>query len=146
MNISTKGLKLIQEFEGCKLTAYTCPAGVLTIGYGHTGKDVTEGLTISQEEADALLYDDLVRFEDGVNRLVAELDISQGMYDALVSFAYNLGLNALSNSTLLKKLKQGLVFETADEFMRWNKVNGKESAGLTRRRAAERELFLTEDD
>lgn len=145
MNIGPKGIELIKEFEGCKLTAYKCPAGVLTIGYGHTGKDVTEGLTITQEEATELLYDDLVRFEDGVNRLIAELDITQGMFDSLVSFAYNLGLGALAQSTLLKKLKQGLVFETADEFARWNKVNGVESSGLTRRRKAEAELFLLED-
>ncbi len=145
MNIGPKGIELIKEFEGCVLTAYKCQAGVLTIGYGHTGKDVTENLTISQEDANELLYDDLFVFETGVNKLTAELDITQGMFDALVSFAYNLGLHSLAQSTLLKLLKQNKVLEASNEFCRWNKVNGKESAGLSRRRAAEAELFLTED-
>ncbi len=145
MRIGQKGIELIKQFEGCKLTSYLCPAGVWTIGYGHTGKDVTDGLSITQEEADALLYDDLYQFEAGVSRLVSELDITQGMFDALVSFAFNLGLGALAKSTLLKKLKQGAIFDTADEFAKWNKVNGKESAGLIRRREAEIELFLSED-
>lgn len=143
MLISRNGIELIKRFEGCKLTAYKCPAGKLTIGYGHTGDDVTEGLTISQEDANDLLFDDVLCFENGVNNLVKGLDLSQGMFDALVSFAYNAGLDNLKKSTLLKLLKDGKVLEASEEFVKWNKSNGKVLDGLTKRRAAEADLFLS---
>lgn len=143
MLISRNGIELIKRFEGCKLTAYKCPAGVLTIGYGHTGDDVTEGLTISQEDANDLLFDDVLCFENGVNNLVEGLDLSQGMFDALVCFAYNVGLTNLKKSTLLKLLKEGKVLEASEEFIKWNKSNGKVLDGLTKRRAAEADLFLS---
>ena len=143
MLISRNGIELIKRFEGCKLTAYKCPAGVLTIGYGHTGDDVTEGLTISQEDANDLLFDDVLCFENGVNNLVEGLDLSQGMFDALVCFAYNVGLTNLKKSTLLKLLKDGKVLEVSEEFVKWNKSNGKVLDGLTKRRAAEADLFLS---
>lgn len=143
MLISRNGIELIKRFEGCKLTAYKCPAGVLTIGYGHTGDDVTEGLTISQEDANDLLFDDVLCFENGVNNLVKGLDLSQGMFDALVCFAYNVGLTNLKKSTLLKLLKDGKVLEASEEFVKWNKSNGKVLDGLTKRRAAEADLFLS---
>lgn len=143
MLISRNGIELIKRFEGCKLTAYRCPAGKLTIGYGHTGDDVTEGLTISQEDANDLLFDDVLCFENGVNNLVKGLDLSQGMFDALVCFAYNVGLDNLKKSTLLKLLKDGKVLEASEEFVKWNKSNGKVLDGLTKRRAAEADLFLS---
>lgn len=143
MLISRNGIELIKRFEGCKLTAYRCPAGKLTIGYGHTGDDVTEGLTISQEDANDLLFDDVLCFENGVNNLVEGLDLSQGMFDALVCFAYNVGLTNLKKSTLLKLLKEGKVLEASEEFVKWNKSNGKVLDGLTKRRAAEADLFLS---
>lgn len=143
MLISRNGIELIKRFEGCKLTAYKCPAGKLTIGYGHTGDDVTEGLTISQEDANDLLFDDVLCFENGVNNLVEGLDLSQGMFDALVCFAYNVGLTNLKKSTLLKLLKDGKVLEASEEFVKWNKSNGKVLDGLTKRRAAEADLFLS---
>lgn len=143
MLISRNGIELIKRFEGCKLTAYKCPAGKLTIGYGHTGDDVTEGLTISQEDANDLLFDDVLCFENGVNNLVEGLDLSQGMFDALVCFAYNVGLDNLKKSTLLKLLKDGKVLEASEEFTKWNKSNGKVLDGLTKRRAAEADLFLS---
>lgn len=143
MLISRNGIELIKRFEGCKLTAYRCPAGKLTIGYGHTGDDVTEGLTISQEDANDLLFDDVLCFENGVNNLVKGLDLSQGMFDALVCFAYNVGLDNLKKSTLLKLLKGGKVLEASEEFVKWNKSNGKVLDGLTKRRAAEADLFLS---
>lgn len=143
MRISEAGVDLIKSFEGCKLESYKCPAGIWTIGYGHTGPSVTSGLSIDEQEAESLLYDDLVKFEDGVNKLTCELDITQGMFDALVCFAYNVGLDALARSTLLKLLKQNKVLEASEQFKRWNKANGKELAGLTRRRNAEAELFLS---
>lgn len=143
MLISRNGIELIKRFEGCKLTAYKCPAGKLTVGYGHTGDDVTEGLTISQEDANDLLFDDVLCFENGVNNLVKGLDLSQGMFDALVCFAYNVGLDNLKKSTLLKLLKDGKVLEASEEFVKWNKSNGKVLDGLTKRRAAEADLFLS---
>lgn len=143
MRISEAGVELIKSFEGCKLEAYKCPAGIWTIGYGHTGPGVTSGLSIDEQEAESLLYDDLVKFEDGVNKLTCELDITQGMFDALVCFAYNVGLDALARSTLLKLLKQNKVLEASEQFKVWNKAGGKELAGLTRRRNAEAELFLS---
>lgn len=143
MLISRNGIELIKHFEGCKLTAYRCPSGKLTIGYGHTGDDVTEGLTISQEDANDLLFDDVLCFENGVNNLVKGLDLSQGMFDALVCFAYNVGLDNLKKSTLLKLLKDGKLLEASEEFVKWNKSNGKVLDGLTKRRAAEADLFLS---
>lgn len=143
MRISEAGVDLIKAFEGCKLEAYKCPAGIWTIGYGHTGSNVTSDLSIDEQEAESLLYDDLVKFEDGVNKLTQELDITQGMFDALVCFAYNVGLDALARSTLLKLLKQNKVLEASEQFKVWNKAGGQELAGLTRRRNAEAELFLS---
>ena len=140
MRISSKGLELIKHFEGCKLKAYRCSAGVLTIGYGHTGEDVKEGMTIDQAKADALLYDDVIRFERGVNQLL--FNIKQCQFDALVSFAFNLGLGNLKSSTLLKKILANDYDAAADQFLRWNKAGGKVLAGLTKRREAERALFL----
>jgi lysozyme len=142
MRINEEGLKLLKKFEGCKLKTYRCVAGVLTIGYGHTGKDVTEGMTITKKEAEDLLVKDLERFEAGVKDLV-KVSISENQFSALVSFAYNIGLNALSGSTLMKKLNAGDIMGAANQFERWNKAGGKEVQGLTNRRLAERDLFLT---
>lgn len=142
MRINEEGLKLLKKFEGCKLKTYRCVAGILTIGYGHTGKDVTEGKVITQQEAEDLLRKDLERFEAGVEDLL-KVKVSENQFSALVSFAFNIGLNALSGSTLLKKLNAGDVTGAADQFLRWNRAGGKEVQGLTNRRHAERELFLT---
>jgi lysozyme len=144
MRTSTTGQRLIAEFEGCKLTAYKCPAGIWTIGIGHTtaaGKPVVKsGMRITQAEADEILARDLVRFEDAVGRLV-RVPVTQNQFDALVSFAFNLGEGNLATSTLLKKLNAGDYAGAADQFARWNKAKGKVLAGLTRRRAAEADLF-----
>ena len=141
MKISAKGLALIKEFEGCELTAYICPAGVLTIGIGSTGPHVYEGMTITQAEADALLLKDLVRFEKAVNGLV-KVPLSQGAYDALVSFTFNCGEGAFADSTLLRELNAGKEpnFTAKSQLPRW--TNGG-LAGLVRRRAAEVELFCS---
>lgn len=141
MNISANGVKLIQQFEGLRLKAYQDAVGVWTIGYGHTGPDVTPGLVISQAQADALLARDLSRFEAGVTRL-ALVPLNQNQFDALVSFSYNLGLGSLQNSTLLRLLNQRDYAGAAAQFPRWNKAGGKVLPGLTRRRAAEQALFL----
>lgn len=141
--ISEKGLKLIRDFEGCKLRAYRCPAGVWTIGYGSTGAHVYEGLTITQEQAERLLLEDLERFEDAVNDLV-KVPLTQSAYDALVSFAFNCGIGALETSTLLKMFNDGEYKAAADQLLRWDKAGGKALPGLTRRRQAERDLWLSE--
>lgn len=145
MNLSSRGLSLIKEFEGLSLTAYKCPAGIWTIGYGSTGDRVYPGMQIDKSYAERMLLEDLLRFEKGVESLV-RVPLSQGAYDALVSFSFNLGVGALSRSTLLKKLNSGDYSGAADEFLRWNKAGGRVLKGLVRRRKAERNLFLTEGE
>nr|WP_269841900.1 lysozyme [Enterobacter asburiae] len=146
MQTSDKGIALIKKFEGCKLTAYQDSVGVCTIGYGWTqpvdGKPIRVGMTIKQETAERLLKTGLVSYESDVSRLV-KVGLTQGQFDALVSFTYNLGARALSTSTLLRKLNAGDYAGSADEFLRWNKAGGKVLNGLTRRREAERALFLS---
>jgi lysozyme len=141
MQVSEKGLDLIRSSEGLRLTAYLCPAGKLTIGYGHTGPDVKAGMTITKDQANQLLIQDTKKFADAVNEMVT-VPITQNMFDALVSFTYNLGPQNLRDSTLLKKLNAGDKQGAADEFLKWNKSNGKVLDGLTARRESERELFL----
>ena len=141
MKISEAGLDLIKSHEGFRSDAYLCPAGVWTIGYGHTG-DVEEGQSVTEEEAEELLLQDVAFAEDAVNSLV-EVELSQQMFDALVCFVYNVGVGAFEQSTLLRLLNQGQKEEAAEQFLRWNKAGGKELAGLTRRREAERDLFLS---
>lgn len=146
MQTSDKGIALIKQFEGCKLTAYQDSVGVWTIGYGWTqpvdGKPIRAGMTIKQETAERLLKTGLVRYESDVSRLV-KVNLTQGQFDALVSFTYNLGARSLSTSTLLRKINAGDYTGAADEFLRWNKAGGKVLNGLTRRREAERALFLS---
>lgn len=141
MRTSQKGINLIKQFEGCSLQAYKCPAGKWTIGYGHT-KGVKQGQKITQAKAEELLKSDLINYEKGVTKAV-KVPINQNQYDALVSFSYNVGLAALRTSTLLKKLNKKDYTGAANEFMRWNKANGKVLNGLTKRRAAEQKLFKT---
>ena len=147
MRISDRGISFIKQFEGLRLTAYKDAVGVLTIGYGWTqpvdGKPIRPGMTIKEEAAERLLRSGLVSYESDVSKLV-KVKLTQGQFDALVSFAYNLGARALSTSTLLQKLNAGDYAGAADEFPRWNKAGGKELPGLTQRREAERALFLSD--
>ena len=140
MKISDKGLNLIKEFEGCRLTSYVCPAGVLTIGYGSTGSHVKSGMTITKEEAENLLRKDVSRFETAVNDLV-KVSLNQGQFDALVSFAFNLGSGALAESTLLRLLNNSDYEGAAAQFDRWVKAGAVTLEGLVRRRNAEEALF-----
>jgi len=140
MKTSKKGIELIKKFEGMRLAAYYCPAHKLTIGYGHTGKDVHDGMKITAEEAELLLKKDCERFEKGVNEMV-HVSLEQHQFDALVSFTYNLGLGNLKASTLLKKINIGDNAGALTEFPKWNKANGRVLEGLVRRREAEQELF-----
>ena len=146
MQTSDKGIALIKQFEGCRLTAYQDSVGVWTIGYGWTqpvdGKPIRAGMTIKQETAERLLKTGLVSYESDVSRLV-KVSLTQGQFDALVSLTYNLGCRSVSTSTLLRKLNAGDYAGAADEFLRWNKAGGKVLNGLTRRREAERALFLS---
>ena len=144
MKISDAGIALIKSFEGLRLEAYPDPAtggDPWTIGYGHTG-EVTPGMVITEAEAEQLLRQDIVQFEMCVNRLL-QVPVTQGQFDALVSFAFNLGCANLRKSTLMRKLNSGDAGGAAAEFAVWNRAAGRIMAGLSRRRAAERDLFLT---
>ena len=143
MNISKNGINLLKHFEGSKLTAYKCAAGVWTIGVGHTGPEVKEGMKISEIEAEEYLKQDLQKFERAVTERV-KVYLNQNQFDALVCFVFNVGIGAFYNSTLLNLLNNNAEKHiVASEFQRWNKVDGKAIEGLTRRRKAESELFLT---
>ena len=146
MKTSDKGVALIKQFEGFRSKPYLCPAGVPTIGYGSTyypdGKKVTlRDNPVTEADATAMLRSMLVRYENGVDRYV-QVPITQGQFDALVSFAYNVGLSALKGSTLLRLVNERNFVGAAAQFSRWNRAGGKVLPGLTRRREAERKLFV----
>lgn len=143
MRVSQKGIDLIKRFEGLRLTAYKCSAGVDTIGYGHTGPDVKPGLKITEEEAEKLLWNDTESAQQTVSSFV-NIKLNQNEYDALVSFTFNVGPTAFVNSTLLKLLNHGADRKVvAGEFGRWVKAGGDEAVpGLVRRREEEKKLFL----
>ena len=144
MQTNQAGLDLIKSFEGCKLQAYRDVVGVLTIGYGHTGSGVQDGLSWTQQQADAALASDLHKFEVGVSNL-AKVELTSNQFSALVCFAYNCGLGNLGSSTLLKCVNASDTQGAAAQFMRWNKAGGNVVSGLTRRRQAESTLFLKSD-
>lgn len=139
MKLNLAGFELIKSFEGLRLEAYQCQAGKWTIGYGHTG-DVKKGDRITEHQADAILDVDLDRFERGVSTYV-KVPVNENQFSALVSLAFNIGLPAFAESTLLRRLNAGLPLQAAKEFDKWVYVAGKPNKGLARRRAAERELF-----
>lgn len=141
--INEAGLALIRTFEGLSLKPYRCPAGRWTIGYGHT-ETTRPGQRISLEHAEALLRSDLVTFERGVATLV-NVPLNDNQFAALVCFAFNVGLSALSRSTLLKKLSTGRYDSVPTELLRWCRVGGIELPGLLRRRHAEAALWDTVD-
>jgi lysozyme len=153
MRLSQKGLGLVKSFEGCLqpvgggiFVPYICPAGVLTIGWGHTndgGRPFDKSASWSQAECDKALADDMVRYERAVERLV-KVSLTQGQFDALVSFCYNCGEGNLGKSTLLRCVNARDFEGAARQFAAWNKGGGKVLRGLTRRRAAEAELFRSD--
>jgi len=143
MRTSPKGVALIKQLEGLRLTAYPDPgtgAEPWTIGYGAT-RGVIKNMTITAEQAERMLQNDIARFEPQLDALV-KVPLKQGQWDALMSFTYNLGVANLESSTLLSSLNAGNYAAAGDQFARWNKANGKVMAGLTARRAAERAMFL----
>ena len=143
MKISVEGLALIKKFEGLELNAYQCAAGVWTIGYGHT-KGAFEGQTIQKAEADEMLVLEMEEYEKAVNDAVT-ISIDQCMFDALVSWTYNLGPSNLNASTMLKVLNSGDYDGVPEQIKRWNKAGGKVLEGLIRRREAEALLFEGKD-
>jgi len=161
MQTSETGNQLIKAFEGCESTPYLCPAKLWTVGYGHVLYPEQARLKVDQrapyplkpehnrvwdaDEINALLEADLSRFEAGVSRLCPASDDSQSQFDALVSFAFNVGLGNLQSSTLRMKYNRGDTEGAADEFLKWNKSGGKVLGGLVRRREAERMLFLSRE-
>jgi lysozyme len=147
--VNKRTIELIKHFEGCKLTAYKDGGGVWTIGYGTTsaagvGIDPHEGMTITQEQAEVLLHKTIDRFAPAVASRIT-VPLSSNEFGACLSLAYNVGTQAFAASTLLKHLNAGKKDLAAAEFKRWNRDNGKVVKGLTVRRAAETELFLTPD-
>ena len=143
MKISEEGKALIKKFEGCKLEAYKCPAGVWSIGFGFT-KDVQEGDVWSQTHAEEMLEIELEEYEGYINDLV-DVPLEQHQFDALVAWVYNLGAGNLISSTLLIKLNAKEYADIPHEIQRWNKAAGEVLEGLVRRRKAEALLFEGKD-
>lgn len=142
--INKTGLDLIKHFEGFYSDAYLCPAGVWTIGYGHT-RGVEQGQTVTREEAEALLHEDLAQAQTAVDRYIT-VPLTQNQFAALVSFTFNLGAGSLQTSTLRRKLNAKEYDAVPSELARWVKGGGRTLAGLVRRRAAEGDLFMQPDD
>lgn len=140
MNISQKGIDLIKKFEGCKLYSYRDSVGVATIGYGHT-KNVKMGMSITQAQADLFLKEDVLLFEKSINAL--NINFTQGEFDALCSWCFNLGVGNFKSSTMYKYIiarKSDL--EITDQMVKWYNAGGKPLLGLKKRRCAEANMFL----
>lgn len=138
--ISQQGIDLVKRFEGVRLRAYLDSVNVPTIGVGHT-RGVRMGDVITEEQADTFLREDLNDAEEAVNDLIS-VTLSQGQFDALVSFVFNLGCGAFKRSTLLKHLNAGDYLAAAGQFPRWSMAGGRVLQGLVERRYAERALFM----
>ncbi len=136
---SKRGLALTESFEGCRLTAYQDSVGVWTIGYGHT-RGIKRGDTCTQEQAEQWLSEDVEFCENAINQDLT-IAITQEEFDALVDFSFNLGIHALENSTLWKKLSAGDFKGAAAEFPKWDMAGGEKVEGLLRRRLDEEEMF-----
>lgn len=141
MIYSKTGLALTQRFESCKLIAYQDERGVWTIGWGHTGTNVSAGDTITQEQADALLAQDTFTAQECVSRLVRK-KLNQEEFDALVDFVFNIGCGAFLRSTMLCLLNDGDMQVAAKQFDEWDWAGGSKVAGLLRRRQDETNEFL----
>ena len=147
MKVNKATIDLIKNFEGLRLESYYCSAKVLTIGYGNTfyedGTKVKLGDKITKKRAEELLDFMVLQFANQVKPLI-KVPLSENRFGALVSFSYNVGVSALSKSTLLKKVNTNQNDPSIKmEFLRWNKANGKILAGLTKRREAEAKLYFT---
>jgi len=145
MKTSAKGVALMHKFEGCRLNAYPDPGSrdgtPWTIGWGSTGPGIAKGVTWTQKQADDRFVSDLVTYERGVQTALEGAPVTQDQFDALVSFSYNVGTQALRTSTLARMHRAGDYVGAKAQFARWDKNDGKKMAGLARRRAAEAELY-----
>jgi lysozyme len=140
MTTSQKGVDLIKKYEGCKLSAYLCPAGVPTIGYGRT-QGVKMGMTITQAQAEAFLKADIKPLESVLNKM--GINYTQNQFDAIISWLFNLGVGNFSSSTLKKKiLAKASDVEITDQITKWVNAGGKPVLGLKKRRVEEANLFL----
>lgn len=147
MQVTQDGLALIRRFEGFRANAYRCPAGVWTIGFGHTSMAgppaVSPGMTIGEDEANRILAADVARFADEVGPLLAR-PVTAAQFSALVSFAYNVGTPAFRRSSVLKAVNDGQPDAVPRCLRQWVKAGGRVLPGLERRRAAEAELFMSD--
>ena len=146
-HINERGIQIVKSFEGIALKPYLCPASVWTVGYGatrsSTGRPIDQDMEpITEAEAEALLIRDLESSEGWISRLI-KTALTENQYSALVSFTFNVGAGALQRSTLRMKLNRSEYLGAADEFPKWRMAGGRILAGLVRRRAAEKALFLT---
>lgn len=145
MKTSNNAIELIKQFEGLRLISYLCPAGVATIGYGHT-RNIKMGMKIDESQANILLGMDTLECEKIISKYV-KAELNQNQFDALIDFVFNIGETKFKNSTLLKKLNDGNYNDAANEFLKWNKAYDpvkkiyRELSGLTKRRIREKELF-----
>lgn len=141
MNVSLAGIAFIKQQEGLRQVAYRDSAGILTIGYGHTGSDVTQGIMVTESQAEQLLLKDLETAEKCVNNCV-KLSITQNQFDALISLAFNIGCGNFGQSHVLARLNDGDDANAANDFLNWSHCNGVEVPGLLARREAEKAMFL----
>ncbi|CAK0764642.1 lysozyme [Gammaproteobacteria bacterium] len=145
LRISQDGIELIKRFEGLRLRVYKDVARLPTTGYGHlikSGEHFAAGIT--EKQAEQMLVGDLVSAQDAVKKWV-KVALTQGQFDALVSFVFNVGEGNLMKSTLLRKLNDGEVAGAAEELLKWDKAGGKVVEGLVRRRVAESKRFVGDD-
>ena len=142
MRINDAGIAIIKRAEGLRLDSYRCPAGVATVGFGHTGPDVRIPMTITPGEAERLLHEDLARFENGVTNCLGGAPTNSNQFSAMCSLSYNIGLGNFATSTVLKRHRNGQYAGAANAFLLFNKAGGKVLPGLVTRREDERELYL----
>ena len=140
-HITQEGLNLIKQYEGFSSTTYLCPAGYPTIGYGHLVRAGEDFTTLTEEAAEQLLRKDVASAERAVCRLI-NTPLTDGQFDALVSFTFNLGAGALQRSTLRRKVNRQTHQEVPEQLMRWVWAGGRKLRGLIRRRAAEAEHYM----
>lgn len=144
MRMTPEGIALIKRFEGLRLTAYRCPAGVLTIGWGSTCPPISEGMVITEEEAEDRLWQKCAELEQQLLDAI-HVPLSDNQLSALISFCYNIGFGAFRSSTLFRYLNAGCLVDASNEFQRWDKADGKVLTGLLERRRDEQQLFGTPD-
>ncbi len=144
MRINKKGIDIIKKYEGLRLKPYLCPAGLMTIGYGHVIQKneyyLYDGLK-NASEAEELLLKDVEKYEDGVLKIIRHEVLNENRFSALVSFSFNVGLGALKISTLRQRLNRGEIAGAAEELLKWCRVRGVILKGLLARRIEEKLLF-----